>query len=65
MRTLYRMFRFGIFNKRILPTKARSKPNGYQKGEKSFKHEIRDCSTEHPNYQQEFGHLEGGTIMYL
>jgi len=41
------------------------KPNGHQekRGKQSFRRSIRDRDSDHPNYQEEFGHLEGDTIV--
>jgi len=40
-------------------------PNGpiEKRGKQAFKRTIRNRDTEHPNYQKEFGHLEGDTIV--
>src|SRR5690625_4425417 len=65
MRTLYRRFKSGEFNQKDLPMKGKRKPNGHQekRGKQSFKRSIRDRDYDHPNYQKEFGHLEGDTIV--
>src|SRR5699024_2178811 len=44
---------------------GKRKPNGHQekRGRQSFRRSIRDRDQEHPNYQKEFGHLEGDTIV--
>src|SRR5699024_12865170 len=65
MRTLYRKFALGEFDVNALPMQGRRKPNGHQekRGRQSFRRSIRDRDQEHPNYQQEFGHLEGDTIV--
>lgn len=65
MRTLYRMFKSGVFNQDNLPMKGKRKPNGHQekRGKQSFKRSIRDRDCDHPDYQEEFGHLEGDTIV--
>lgn len=45
--------------------KGKSKPNGHQerRGKQNFKGSIIDRDNENPNYQKEFGHLEGNTIV--
>lgn len=45
--------------------KGKRKPNGHQekRGKQAFKRGIDDRNQEHPNYQKEFGHLEGDTIV--
>ena len=65
MRTLYRKFKSGEFNQETLPMKDKRKPNGHQekRGKQSFRRNIRDRDIDHPNYQKEFGHLEGDTIV--
>ncbi len=63
--TLYRMFKSGKFNQEALPMKGKRKPNGHQekRGKQAFKRSILDRDSEHPDYQKEFGHLEGDTIV--
>lgn len=65
MRTLYRKFKSGIFDVKKLPMQGKRKPNGHQekRGRQSFRRSIHDRDQEHPNYQKEFGHLEGDTII--
>lgn len=65
MRTLYRKFEAGEFDVNTLPMQGKRKPNGHQekKGRQSFRRIICDRDQEHPNYQKEFGHLEGDTIV--
>src|SRR5690625_1461872 len=65
MRTLYRKFESGEFNVNTLPMQGKRKPNGHQekRGRQSFRRSIRDRNQEHPNYEKEFGHLEGDTIV--
>ena len=65
MKTLYRLFEKGVFNQNKLPMKGKRKPNGHQekRGKQAFKRSIDDRNQEHPNYQKEFGHLEGDTIV--
>lgn len=65
MRTLYRKFKSGEFNQENLPMQGKRKPNGHQekRGRQSFRRSIRDRDQEHPHYQEEFGHLEGDTIV--
>ncbi len=65
MRTLYRKFALGEFDVNALPMQGKRKPNGHQekRGRQSFRRSIRDRDQEHPNYQKEFGHLEGDTIV--
>src|SRR5699024_4824341 len=65
MRTLYRKFQTGEFNQTDLPMQGKRKPNGHKetRGKQAFRRTIWDRENEHPNYQQEFGHLEGDTIV--
>lgn len=65
MRTLYRKFKSGEFDVSALPMQGKRKPNGHQerRGRQSFRRSIHDRDKEHPNYQEEFGHLEGDTII--
>lgn len=65
VRTLYHMFSRGVFNKKSLPMKGKRKPNGHKekRGKQTFKRSIRDCKQEHIEFDTEFGHLEGDTIV--
>ena len=65
MRTLYRKFQSGEFNQQELPMQGKRKPNGHKekRGKQAFRRTIQDREKEHPNYQDEFGHLEGDTIV--
>src|SRR5699024_8517014 len=65
MRTLYRKFKSGEFNQETLPMKGKRKPNGHQekRGKQSFRRNIDNRKQEYPNYIEEFGHLEGDTIV--
>src|SRR5690625_69374 len=65
MRTLYRRFSEGEFNQQSLPMQGKRKPNGYQekRGKQSFRRTIKDRERDHPNFENEFGHLEGDTII--
>lgn len=63
--TLYRLFKSGVFNQEFLPMKGKRKSNGHQerRRKQAFRRSILDRDKEHPNYQKEFGHLEGDTIV--
>src|SRR5699024_11662535 len=65
MRTLYRKFALGEFDVTALPMQGKRKPNGHQekRGRQSCRRSIRDRDQEHPNYQKEFGHVEGEKIV--
>lgn len=65
MKTLYRQFEKGIFDKDKLPMKGKRKPNGHQekRGKQAFRRSIDERNQEHPDYEKEFGHLEGDTIV--
>src|SRR5699024_8070459 len=65
MRTLYRKFASNEFDQEQLPMQGRRKPNGHQekRGKQNFKRSIRDRDHDYPDYQDEFGHLEGDTIV--
>ncbi|HAP9827727.1 TPA: IS30 family transposase, partial [Enterococcus faecium] len=65
VRTLYRMFQTGAFNVRDLPMKGKRKPNGHQekRGKQAFRRSIHERIKEHPEFENEFGHLEGDTIV--
>src|SRR5690625_138351 len=64
MRTLYRRFSEGEFNQQSLPMQGKRKPNGHQekRGRQSFRRTIKDREKDHPNFENEFGHLESDTI---
>ncbi len=65
MRTLYRLADRGIFAKEDLPWKGKRKPNSKKemRGKQSFRRDIRERSDIYPNFDIEFGHLEGDTIV--
>src|SRR5699024_9660765 len=65
MRTLYRKFASGEFDVDDLPIQGKRKSNDNQeiRGRQSLRRSIHDPDKEHPNYQKEFGHLEGDTIV--
>lgn len=65
-RTLYRRFKDSeLFDPSTLPMKGKRKPNGYQekRGKQHFRRTIEDRQKENPQYEKEFGHLEGDTIV--
>ena len=65
MRTLYRLFSKVIFEVETLPMKGKRKPNGHQEklGKQQLKRSIHDRPDNYPNFNSEFGHLEGDTIV--
>ncbi|HEM6117418.1 TPA: IS30 family transposase [Streptococcus suis] len=65
MRTLYRLADRGIFEKADLPWKGKRKPNGTaeKRGKQAFRRDIRERSEIYPDFDTEFGHLEGDTIV--
>lgn len=65
MRTLYRQFKQGLFDINKLPMKGKRHPNGHQekRGKQAFRRNLRDRVTDYPHYNEEFGHLEGDTIV--
>lgn len=67
MRTLYRRFQdsSGNFDVKTLPMKGKRKANGYQekRGKQSFRRKLKDREASYPSYDEEFGHLEGDTII--
>ena len=64
MRTLYRLFSKGIFDIDTLPMKGK-KPNGHQekRGKQQYQRSIHDRPDNYPDFNSEFGHLEGDTIV--
>lgn len=64
-RTLYRMFKSNKFDCSKLPMKGKRKLNGYKenRGKQAFKRNISERLTDYPQFQHEFGHLEGDTIV--
>jgi len=64
-RTLYRKFKTNEFDCSKLPMKGKRKPNGHmdRRGKQAFKRNISERLTDYPEFQQEFGHLEGDTIV--
>ena len=64
-RTLYRMFKRNAFDISTLPMKGKRKPNGHKerRGRQSFRRTMSDRETDYPAFEEEFGHLEGDTIV--
>ena len=64
-RTLYRQFKQGFFDQTTLPMKGKRKPNGHKekRGKQAFKRNISERLTDYPQFEDEFGHLEGDTIV--
>lgn len=65
VRTLYRLFQRKQLDSSTLPMKGKRKPNGHKekRGKQAFKRSIRHRKSEHSEFQSEFGHLEGDTIV--
>ncbi|TDQ39080.1 IS30 family transposase [Aureibacillus halotolerans] len=64
-RTLYRMFKRQVFDISVLPMKGKRNPNGYQerRGRQAFKRNIAERDNDYPTCKNEFGHMEGDTIV--
>lgn len=64
-RTLYRMFKRKDFDVSTLPMKGKRKPNGHKerRGRQAFRRKLSDRKTDYPAFKEEFGHLEGDTIV--
>ncbi len=65
MRSLYRLVERGIFQKSLLPFKGKRRPNGQEekRGKQAFRRTLREREASFPDFFQEFGHLEGDTIV--
>lgn len=65
MRTLYRQFKERVFDEAVLPMKGKRKPNGYQerREKQAFKRNVAERANDYPEFQTEFGHIEGDTIV--
>lgn len=65
VRTLYRQFKQGIFDEQSLPMKGKRKPNGHKekRGKQQFKRGLLERQIDYPHFKNEFGHLEGDTIV--
>ncbi len=65
MRTLYRRFKEKVFDETTLPMKGKIKPNGHQecRGKQTFKKNIAEREKDSPNFKEEFGYIEGDTIV--
>jgi len=63
--TLYRRAKEGLFKLELLPMKGKRKPNGHteKRGKQSFTRNISQRAEDHPNVDDEFGHIEGDTIV--
>lgn len=64
-KTLYRRFETGLFDVKQLPMKGKRKKNGHQekRGKIDFKFGLNERKQMYPDYANEFGHLEGDTIV--
>ncbi|HFM6036759.1 TPA: IS30 family transposase, partial [Enterococcus faecium] len=65
VRTLYRMFKKGLFDTQSLPMKGKRKPNNHQekRGKQAFRRTIHERNSLYPHLTKEFGHLEVDTIV--
>ena len=65
VKTLYRLFKANHFDITRLPMKDKHKTNGHneRRGKQAIKHTISERLTDYPQFNQEFGHLEGDTIV--
>lgn len=65
VRTLYRQFKERIFDEVTLPMKGKRKPNGHQerRGRQAYKRNISERIIDYPTFKEEFGHIEGDTIV--
>ncbi|MDU3859299.1 MAG: IS30 family transposase [Enterococcus avium] len=65
VRTLYRMFKKGLFDTQSLPMRGKRKPNNHQekRGKQAFRRTIHERNSLYPHLSKEFGHLEGDTIV--
>lgn len=65
VRTIYRMFKTGIFTSFDLPMKGKRKPNGHQekRGKQAFRRSIHERIDDYNQFENEFGHLEGDTTV--
>jgi len=66
MRTLYRRFQDSdLFDVETLPMKEKRKPNGHRekRGKQAFRRRLKDRQNAYPSFLNEFGHLEGDTII--
>ncbi|WP_159991176.1 IS30 family transposase [Pelistega ratti] len=65
MRTLYRLVERGVFKKEDLPWKGKRRANGRKetRGKQAFVRDIHERAKYYPAFKEEFGHLEGDTIV--
>src|SRR5690625_3963100 len=64
--TLYRRFKdSSLFDVTTLPMKGKRKPNGHQetRGKQADKRSLEDRQKAYPKYEDEYGHLEGHTVI--
>ncbi len=54
-----------MFDESTLPMKGKRKRNGHQerRGKQAFKRNIVERETDYPTFKEEFGHIEGDTIV--
>lgn len=68
MRILYRRFQDSqILNVSTFPMKGKRKPNDHKekRGKQAFRRQLKERQSDYPNFSNEFGHLEGDTIVGL
>lgn len=63
--TFYQRFKQGRFDINLLSLKGKRKPNGHKekRDKQVFTRDLRFRKKEHPNYNYEFGHIEGDAII--
>lgn len=66
MRTLYRRFKYGIFDITTLPMEGKRKSNEHQerRGKQAFKRNISEREKDYPLFKDEFGHLARKSLNY-
>ena len=65
VRTLYQRFKSGYFDRKTLSMQGKTKPKGHQERQvkPTFKRNISEREKYYVDFETEFGHLEGDTII--
>lgn len=65
MHTINCLADFGIFKKENMPWQSERKANWKKERRRKqvFYRDLRECADMYPNFETNFGHLEGGTIV--
>lgn len=66
MHTINCLSDFGIFKKEDMPRQGERKPNWKKERRRKqvFHRDLRECADMYPNFETDFGHLEGENYLF-